>query len=134
MSTPSNPMAAIIALAFSLSVGILLVILSSALFNNWLPLFVVLTYILAPIPNLICKRVAGNGDYFSDDNRGVLETGYFLTSVFVVSGVCLPLVLAHGGLISSAAMYLSLTGGVMIYFTILGYLKFFVTVDDGSFY
>ncbi|ORY47678.1 vacuolar protein sorting 55 superfamily protein [Rhizoclosmatium globosum] len=126
-------MAAIIALAFSLSVGILLVVLSSALYSNWLPLLVVLTYVLAPIPNWVCKRLAGNSDYFSDDNRGILETGYFMTSVFVVSGVGLPLVLAHSGLITVMAMYLSLTGGVMIYLTILGYIKFFVTVDDGSF-
>ncbi|KAJ3246022.1 Vacuolar protein sorting-associated protein 55 [Chytriomyces hyalinus] len=133
MATPSNPMAAIIALAFSLSVGILLVILSSALFNNWLPLLVVLTYILAPIPNWVCKRIAGNSDFYSDDNRGVLETGYFMTSVLVVSGFGLPLVLAHSELITMTAMYLSLTGGLMIYFTILGYIKFFVTVDDASF-
>ncbi|KAI9346927.1 vacuolar protein sorting 55 superfamily [Obelidium mucronatum] len=133
MAVPSNPMAAIIALAFSLSVGILLVVLSSALFNNWLPLLVVLTYILAPLPNWICKRLAGNSDYYSDDNNGILETGYFLTSVFVVSGFGLPLTLAHSGLITTMAMYLSLSGGLLIYFTILGYLKFFVTVDDGAF-
>ncbi|KAJ3025378.1 UNVERIFIED_CONTAM: Vacuolar protein sorting-associated protein 55 [Siphonaria sp. JEL0065] len=133
MPSPSNPMAAIIALAFSLSVGILLVVLSSALYNNWLPLLVVLTYILAPLPNLIAKRVAGNSDYYSDDSRGILETGYFLTSVFVVSGFGLPLSLAHGGLITEMAMYLSLSGGLLIYFTILGYLKFFITVDDAAF-
>ncbi|KAI8611295.1 vacuolar protein sorting 55 [Chytriomyces sp. MP71] len=133
MPGPSNPMAVIISLAFSLSVGILLVILSSALFSNWLPLLVVLTYVLAPIPNWVAKRIAGNSDFFSDDNRGVLEAGYFITSLLVVSGFGLPLVLAHSELITSTAMYLSLAGGLLIYFTILGYLKFFVTVDDGAF-
>lgn len=128
-----NPMVAIVSLAFCLSVGILLVILSSALFNNWLPLLVVLTYILAPIPNWVASRFSGGGDFFSEENRGILETGYFITSFFLVSGFALPLVLAHSGLIDHVAMYLSLIGGILIYITILGYLHFFVTVEDGAF-
>ncbi|KAI8853973.1 vacuolar protein sorting 55 [Chytridium lagenaria] len=124
-----NPMLAIVSLAFCLSLGILLVILSSALYSNWWPLLVVLTYVLAPIPNIVCKRLAGSSDFLSEENRGILETGYFVTSFFVVSGFALPLVLSHSEMISSVAMYLSLSGGLLIYATILGYLHFFVGED-----
>lgn len=56
--------------------------------SNWFPLFVVLTYVIAPFPNMVCKRLSGGDDYFADDSiKGILETGYFLTSIFVVSGM-----------------------------------------------
>ncbi|KAJ3322125.1 Guanine nucleotide-binding protein-like 3 [Boothiomyces sp. JEL0866] len=35
---------------------------------------------------MVCKRVSGQDDYFSEENKGVLEIGYFLTSCFIVSG------------------------------------------------
>jgi uncharacterized membrane protein YbhN (UPF0104 family) len=79
-------MKTIIGLAFMLAVGILLVILSCALYGyastlnvlnnsrNWWPLLVVLTYTLAPVPNLIMQRCAGGDDLFgSDDNRFVFH-------------------------------------------------------------
>ena len=80
-------MMTIISLAFVLATGILLVILSCALDNNWISLAVVLTYLIAPLPNRICDRLAKRNEYFQDDARsGILEIGYFLTSIFVVSG------------------------------------------------
>ena len=63
-------MKTIIALAFLLALGILSVILSCALFGNWLPLLVVLTYLIAPIPNAVCKRLAGGSDmFFGEENK-----------------------------------------------------------------
>ena len=84
-------MLTILGLAFFLALGIISVILSCALFGNWLPLLVVLTYLLAPIPNAVCKRLAGSGsDLFGEENKGIRETGYFITSFFVISGFGLP--------------------------------------------
>ncbi|KAI9204202.1 vacuolar protein sorting 55 [Polychytrium aggregatum] len=122
-------MKTIIGLAFLLACGTLLVILSCALYSNWLPLLVVLTYALAPIPNMICKRIGG-GDFMTGENRGVLETGYFITSFLIVSGFGIPFVLAHAGKITVPAMILSFSGGLIVYATILGYVHFFVTVDE----
>ena len=69
-------MLTIISLAFLLASGILLVILSCELDNNWLPLLVVVSYLFAPIPNRICGSIAANQDYFHDEpNKGVLEIG-----------------------------------------------------------
>ncbi|KAI8898172.1 vacuolar protein sorting 55 [Globomyces pollinis-pini] len=119
-------MVTIIGLAFFLATGVLLVILSCALDNNWLPLLVVLTYLIAPLPNIVCKRIAGMDDYFHDEpHKGVLETGYFLTSFFIVSGFGLPLVLHHANILTQHATILSLIGGLLIYTTILGYIHFF---------
>ncbi|EGF81918.1 hypothetical protein BATDEDRAFT_86977 [Batrachochytrium dendrobatidis JAM81] len=125
----SAGMKTIILLAFLLASGILSVILSCALGNNWLPLLSVLMFLLAPLPNALCKHASAgtSSDFLSDDsNKGILDTGYFITSFFVVSGVALPVVLNHSAVISDLALILSLCGGLLIYITILGYQYFFV--------
>lgn len=126
-------MKTIIVLAFFLASGILSVILSCAIYGNWLPLIVVLTYLIAPIPNSLCKRLSRNSDLFQDDDTFIREVGYFITAFFVVSGFGLPLVLYHGNLIEFGAMMLSLSGGVMIYGTVVGYIKY-CTVSNQDFY
>jgi len=64
------------------------VILSSALFNNFLTLLVVATYCIAPIPNWLCGK-ASNQDDFTDSGSGnsVVELGRFVTGFLVVMGV-----------------------------------------------
>ncbi|KAL7310465.1 Vacuolar protein sorting-associated protein 55 [Mucor circinelloides] len=90
----------IIALAFVLAIGFLLVILSCALYYNWWPLLVVATYILAPLPNALCGRCSGEDDIMSDYNSGVIDAGHFITGMFIVTGFCLPFVLAHAEVVS----------------------------------
>ncbi|RKO88890.1 vacuolar protein sorting 55 [Blyttiomyces helicus] len=116
-------MKTIIALAFLLATGVLLVIL------NWLPLLVALIYVLAPVPNAIFKRIA-RVDIWGDGAREGMETGYFITSIFTVSGLALPAVLAHSGQITPTAAVLSFSGGFLVYLTILGYSHFFVESHD----
>ncbi|KAJ1344034.1 hypothetical protein BSLG_001174 [Batrachochytrium salamandrivorans] len=96
--------------------------------SNWLPLLSVLTFLLAPLPNAICKRASSSSrDFLSDDSdRGILDAGYFVTSFLVVSGIALPIVLNHSAIITDLALILSLCGGILIYITILGYQHFFV--------
>jgi hypothetical protein len=122
-------MITIITLAFMLATAILLVILSCALDNNWLPLLVVLTYVLAPIPNRIAKAMSQR-DY-GEIHGGNLEIGYFFTSIFITTGFGIPLVLNHAEVITNHAMIMSIIGGLLIYSTILGYMFFFTEqVED----
>jgi hypothetical protein len=71
-----------------LAVGFLLVILSCALWNQYLPLLVVATFILAPLPNWICGRCA-NPDDFGGEGSGnaVLDFGKFCTGFLVTMGI-----------------------------------------------
>ncbi|TPX30431.1 hypothetical protein SmJEL517_g05989 [Synchytrium microbalum] len=112
---------------------ILLVILSCALYANFLPLTVILCFLLAPIPNIVAKRIAGS-DGLSGDSRGVLEAGYFVTSFFIISGSALPIVLAHAEKINQAAMILSFIGGLLVYSTILGYVAFFIEPIEDTYF
>lgn len=62
---------AIILLSFVLAIGFLLVILSCALFNNWLPILVALTFVLAPLPNALASWCAGADDFSAEYSRSV---------------------------------------------------------------
>ncbi|KAH9180693.1 vacuolar protein sorting 55 [Lactarius sanguifluus] len=93
----------VILLSFVLAVGFLMIILSCALWSNWLPLLV------API-----------------------DLGRFITAFIVVTGFSLPLVLAHSEIITSGASVMSLIGGGLVYGTILAYAAAF-RQDDSEF-
>jgi len=70
-----------------LAIGFLLVILSSALWQNYLPLLVVATYVIAPLPNWICGRAANHEDFMESGSSGVVDFGRFLTGFLVVMGI-----------------------------------------------
>ncbi|KAL4818230.1 vacuolar protein sorting 55 [Aspergillus spinulosporus] len=115
----------IIALSFVRWIGFLLVILSSALWHNFLPLTVVATYVIAPLPNWICSRCANPDDFMDSSGSVVADFGRFLTGFLVLMGVALPAVLAHSGAIQVPAMIMSILGGLLIYGTIISFSMFF---------
>ncbi|KAF9162469.1 Vacuolar protein sorting-associated protein 55 [Actinomortierella ambigua] len=90
----------------------------------------VATFILAPLPNAIFGRCAGQDDLMSDYHSGFADAGYFLTGLMITTGVCLPIVLAHAGVIYPAAMFMSVAGGVLIYGTIVSYGRAFQVEED----
>ncbi|RIA96216.1 vacuolar protein sorting 55 [Glomus cerebriforme] len=121
----------IIALAFVLACGFLLVILSGALYQNWWPLFVVATYVLAPLPNFIFSKCGPNESIYSENTgNGYKDFGQFLTAILIVTGVCLPIVLAHSNAITIPAMIMSIGGGALVYSTIISYTHFFANEGD----
>ncbi|TVY25628.1 Vacuolar protein sorting-associated protein [Lachnellula hyalina] len=115
----------IISLSFVLAIGFLLVILSCALFKQYLPLLVVATYVLAPLPNWICGRCANPDDFVESAGNAVVDFGRFCTGFLVLMGIALPVVLAHSMLITYTAMVMSIIGGVLIYGTIISFGMFF---------
>jgi hypothetical protein len=100
---PNIQLPAVILLSFVLALGFLLVILSCALWANWLPLLVgevtradvnlsaanhndlALTFVLAPLPNSICSRCARADDLSPEFNSAYVDFGRFLTGMLVVS-------------------------------------------------
>ncbi|QSL65997.1 hypothetical protein MERGE_003134 [Pneumocystis wakefieldiae] len=114
-------------LSFLLSIGFLSSILSCALFSNWLPLSVVVIYVLAPLPNAICSRMSDTHDFINDSfGNGVENVGRFITGILIVSGITLPITLEHAGLIVRYATIMSISGGLLIYITILIYSNIFM--------
>jgi len=70
-----------------LAIGFLLVILSCALWHQYLPLLVVATYILAPLPNWICGRCSNPDDFMESTGSAVVDFGRFCTAFLVLMGV-----------------------------------------------
>merc|ERR1711975_160421 len=115
----------IILLSFILAIGFLLVILSSALFRDYLTLLVVATYVVAPIPNWMCGKAQNQDDFMDSGSNGVVELGRFMTGFLVVMGIALPVVLAHCDQIRVESMVMSIVGGLLIYGTIISFGMFF---------
>ncbi|XP_042233631.1 leptin receptor gene-related protein-like isoform X2 [Homarus americanus] len=122
-------MKALVTLAFSASIGLMFLILACALpeFNNWWPFFVLMFYVLAPVPIIIARRL-------SEDTGGsnpCREMAYFVTAVLVVSAFGLPIVLARSPVsqpvIQWGACGLVLAGNVVSFLTIWG---FFIMADS----
>ncbi|EDN04548.1 vacuolar sorting-associated protein [Histoplasma ohiense] len=120
----------IISLSFILAIGFLLVILSAALWHNFLPLLVVATYVIAPLPNWICGRCANPDDFMESAGSAVVDFGRWCTGFLVVMGVALPALLAHSGAIQMSAMVMSILGGLLIYGTIISFSMFFQEQEE----
>ncbi|KDQ18439.1 hypothetical protein BOTBODRAFT_52460 [Botryobasidium botryosum FD-172 SS1] len=120
----------VILLSFVLAIGFLLIILSCALWQNWLPLIVALTFVLAPLPNAIFSHCGNSDDFGSSDTNPAADFGRFLTSCVVITGFALPLVLAHAEVIHPTASAMSIVGGGLVYGTILAYSAVFKTDSE----
>lgn len=77
-------------------------------------LFAALTFVLAPLPNAVFAH-CGSDEY--GENSGPVDLGRFLTSIIVVSGFALPIILAHSEVINQKACVMSIIGGgCVLYF------------------
>ncbi|XP_050295397.1 leptin receptor gene-related protein [Anthonomus grandis grandis] len=105
-----------------------LVILACALpqYAVWWPFFVVLFYILAPIPTLMAKRYNDH----SGSSNSCLETAIFITMGILVCSFALPIVLARGNIIHWSACGLTLAGNIIVYATLLGFFLAFESDDS----
>ncbi|CAI4045033.1 hypothetical protein SUVZ_10G2290 [Saccharomyces uvarum] len=122
-----SPLTKIISLSGFLALGFLLVILSCALFHNYYPLFDILIFLLAPIPNTLFST--GNqyhtSDFMSDSSNTGQDLAHFLTGMLVTSGVALPVVFYHCQLIGHLSCIMCMTGGLIIYSSIVIFKWFF---------
>ncbi|XP_054162772.1 leptin receptor overlapping transcript-like 1 [Oppia nitens] len=111
-----------------------LVVLGCALpsYNSWWPFFVVIFYVLAPLPTIIARR-------YQDDvgsSNACKELALFLTAGIVISAYGLPIVLSRSpitptSVIETGACILVLFGNTVVFLTILGFFIAFDKDDDG---
>ncbi|KAK6462427.1 vacuolar protein sorting 55 [Scheffersomyces coipomensis] len=132
-----NPLNKIIFLSAFLASGFLLILLSCALYNNFKPLWVILIFLLAPLPNIVSSSIDNNRDDFlrfnsSDMNNPspVQEFCKSLTGFLIVSGVALPLTFYHTNLVEFGSMLMSIVGGLIVYFDITIFIWFFSEEED----
>lgn len=118
---------ALIGLAFAGSIGMTLLILACALPGVWWPFFVLIFYLLAPLPTVIAQRcMERTGGQIS----GYMDCAIFITMGCIVSAFALPIVLARVSVIELQACYLAVSGNIVIFLTILGFFMIFQQDDD----
>lgn len=132
-----NPLNKIIFLSAFLASGFLLILLSCALFNNWRPLWVILIFLVAPLPNITANSIVSTKDdflTFSNDHNNnptaLQEFCKYLTGLLIVSGVSLPLTLYHCHLIEMGSMIMSIIGGLIVYSDIIIFIWFFSEEEE----
>ncbi|PIK49154.1 putative leptin receptor gene-related protein isoform X3 [Apostichopus japonicus] len=125
----------LIGLAFSASVGLMLVVLACALptFQVWWPMFVLVFYVLSPIPLLIAARI-GDTDALSGSSNAIKETCLFITTGIVVSAYGLPFILCRVGTIEVVPAILTMAGNTWCFITILIFFMIFNRDDDFDFH
>lgn len=70
-----------------------------------------LIFVLAPLPNWVFSHCGGD-DFTTDyEGSGPMDLGRFITAIVVVTGLALPLVLAHSEIIKPGACAMSIVGG-----------------------
>ncbi|CAG0895403.1 unnamed protein product [Darwinula stevensoni] len=122
-------MKGLIALAFAGSIGMTFVVLACALqqYNNWWPFFVIVFYLLSPIPMVIARRYRDEMQASSVCH----ELAIFITTGIIISAFGLPMVLARAPrsqpVIEWGACGLVLAGNIVVFITILG---FFIAFDS----
>ncbi|EPZ32559.1 hypothetical protein O9G_004133 [Rozella allomycis CSF55] len=88
----------------------------------------VLFYVMASIPTFVANRLSQDRGILSN-NTG-LDFGYFVSSIFVVSGIAFPIVLYRAQVIPEILeLGLSVAGGILIYGSVTAYSYIF-TGDD----
>eukprot|EP00035_Acanthoeca_spectabilis_P000006 m.70224 g.70224 ORF g.70224 m.70224 type:complete len:129 (+) comp10002_c0_seq2:78-464(+) len=114
-------------MAFFFTIGILMVVLGCALpeYDNWYPLFVLITYILTPIPACAITRGDNYGEASAKEDACV-----FMTAALTVSGYGIPFVLFNNGVIAAGAAWLTIAGNTVIFSSILAYFMIY-EVEDG---
>jgi len=119
---------ALVTLAFFGSVGMTLLVVGCAVYDNWWPFFVIIFYMLAPIPMLLSKRYNSSG---MGPSNPCQELAVFLTMGIVISAFGLPIVLARSPAASPTiglpAMWYVLGGNIIVFLTIVG---FFITFGN----
>lgn len=132
-----NPLNKIIFLSALLASGFLLILLSCALFNNYQPLWVILIFLMAPLPNILANSIENSRDdflTFSNDHNnnptGLQEVCKYLTGILIVSGISLPLVLFRCNIIQLGSMIMSIIGGLIVYIDIIIFIWFFSEEEE----
>jgi hypothetical protein len=68
--------------------------------SNWWPTFVIIFYVLSPIPLSIARRCSSSNVYGASDKSPCSDIMWFITSVIVVSAFGLPAILFRASVVS----------------------------------
>jgi hypothetical protein len=107
-------------------VGLMFTGTACSVFDNWWPFFTVVFYLLAPLPNFLVAEYTLRGM----NQRESRALANFVTGTLIASGLALPGVLAHAGVIRWEAFLMCSLGGLIVFSTIIVYIRHFQRIDS----
>ena len=127
----------LIVMALTAALGVCLLFIGCALHFpgnasviNWWGMFVLIFYLLSPIPLAFARRLKG-ADYLSPESLAlVYEICYFISACVVVSGFGLPAVLARKAVIQAASAGLIAAANLFVFGTVYTYFVVFGRDED----
>ncbi|ODV86155.1 hypothetical protein CANARDRAFT_27419 [[Candida] arabinofermentans NRRL YB-2248] len=129
MALKINPLTKIIGLSSVLALGFLLIVLAGAIYGNWFPILIAFVAGFAHVPILITSYYSdGFDDYLNDSGSGsndVADFGKFLSSFLLSTGIIFPIILSHCHVLTPVACGLTISGGMLIYATVVTFTTFF---------
>ncbi|RTG82216.1 uncharacterized protein DC041_0002004, partial [Schistosoma bovis] len=111
-----------VSLAGSVSFTFLLLACALPQYNVWWPLFMLIFYILAPIPLLVAKNF--------QESSSLGDVSVFLTTIVIVSAYALPILFARAPKILWGACGLTLSANTLMFATIFFLVYLVVKSDD----
>lgn len=73
-------------------------------------------------------------DYMDSTSPGAaVDFGHFLTGFLLSTGLALPIMMTHVGLITTGAGIMSIIGGLLVYGSIIAYSRFFGSENDDGY-
>lgn len=126
MNKTTKQLLILVTMGALLAFGILLVLIACITYDNYYPMFILISFFFAPIPIVLCGTSGTKADPFGEMHDDWADFGYFLFGVLTVSGFGMIFVMAHTNLISIQAIYLVLTGGFLVYVDILIFFRFYL--------
>lgn len=127
------PLQQLIIGAFSLVIGVFLIVLASTVIkdhNGW-PLFCLIFYVFAPVPFFLCGGGADRHRSYHRHSSIFHMLGLFIGGACAAAGPSLALVLYHVNSIGGTALALTLASGVCFLISTLALLASSAS-DDGS--
>uniref|UniRef100_A0A7N0ZUW5 Vacuolar protein sorting 55 n=1 Tax=Kalanchoe fedtschenkoi TaxID=63787 RepID=A0A7N0ZUW5_KALFE len=109
-------------LAILVSGGIVLQILSCALYNNWWPMLSLMMYVLLPMPLLFFAGSEATS-IFSESTSGWADATKFLTGASAVGSIAIPVILKHAGVIGWGALAMTLSSFFIFVLAIVCFIQ-----------
>ncbi|CAG7674176.1 unnamed protein product [Allacma fusca] len=122
----SGLLVALVTLAFFGSVGMTLLVIGCALYQKWWPFFVIIFYLLSPLPLLVARRYNAVG---MGPSNSCQEAAIFMTMGILISAFGLPIVMARQDVIEAGACWYVVGGNIVVFLTIAGFFVTFGSED-----
>ena len=108
-----------------LAAGILLIIFSCIIYDNWWPLMMIFIFVASIIFPSICGscEISQQEDFMGDSDEIGPMLSWVFVGMFIVFGYTIPIELLRRNIIEIGGVYMSVSGGTIILMAIMLFVR-----------